>query len=144
MYVQARAIHELANKVFHVLKTNPENFASEFSGTRRRSMRKALRDDSIAKSGVCPSASAFRTSNGKGPAAFHFNGSFHLAALVVIVTQYIYIFLIVVVVKHTGSGDGRVADRRDAYLRNKEDHPQTYNSSSRAQLVLVTRFHADK
>lgn len=91
MYVQARAIHDLANKVFHVLKTNPENFATEFSGTRRRSMRKALRDDSIAKSGVCPSASAFRTSDRKGPAAFHFNGNFCIAALVVlIVTQYIY------------------------------------------------------
>ncbi|KAL2541273.1 Bromo domain-containing protein [Abeliophyllum distichum] len=43
---QARAIHELAKKVFHVLRTDPENFISEFSGTRRRSMRKAL---SVAK-----------------------------------------------------------------------------------------------
>ncbi|KAL3615825.1 hypothetical protein CASFOL_040119 [Castilleja foliolosa] len=38
----ARALHELANKVFHALRTDPENFVSEFSGTRRRSMRKAL------------------------------------------------------------------------------------------------------
>ncbi|XP_057804402.1 uncharacterized protein LOC131019814 [Salvia miltiorrhiza] len=59
---QARAIHDLANKVFHVLKTNPENFVS---GARRRSMRKAL-SDSIAK----PSTSTFRTSSRKSP-RFH-------------------------------------------------------------------------
>ncbi|KAJ6708494.1 BROMODOMAIN-CONTAINING PROTEIN [Salix viminalis] len=34
---QARAIDELAKKVFLVLKTDPENFDLEFSGTRRRS-----------------------------------------------------------------------------------------------------------
>ncbi|KAJ6365860.1 hypothetical protein OIU76_030608 [Salix suchowensis] len=34
---QARAIDELAKKVFLVLKTDPENFELEFSGTRRRS-----------------------------------------------------------------------------------------------------------
>ncbi|CAK9153775.1 unnamed protein product [Ilex paraguariensis] len=39
---QARAIHELAKKVFHVLKTDPENFELEFSGTRRRSARRPL------------------------------------------------------------------------------------------------------
>ncbi|CAK7343470.1 unnamed protein product [Dovyalis caffra] len=37
---QARAIDELAKKVFHVLKTDPENFELEFSGTRRRSGRR--------------------------------------------------------------------------------------------------------
>lgn len=31
---------ELAQKVFYVLKTDPENFESEFSGTRRRSGRR--------------------------------------------------------------------------------------------------------
>ncbi|KAG6430770.1 hypothetical protein SASPL_108843 [Salvia splendens] len=49
---QARAIHDLANKVFHLLKTNPENFVE---GTRRRSMRKTL-CGSIPK----PPASTFR------------------------------------------------------------------------------------
>ncbi|KAM1353470.1 hypothetical protein ACFX2H_032954 [Malus domestica] len=38
---QARAIHELAKKVFHVLKTSPNNFELEFSETRQRSGRKA-------------------------------------------------------------------------------------------------------
>ncbi|XP_050214304.1 uncharacterized protein LOC126665527 isoform X2 [Mercurialis annua] len=37
---QARAIDELAKKVFHVLKTDPESFESEFSGTRRRTNRR--------------------------------------------------------------------------------------------------------
>ncbi|PHU07598.1 hypothetical protein BC332_24087 [Capsicum chinense] len=37
---QARAIYELAKKVFHVLKTNPGNFEVEFPVTRRRSMRR--------------------------------------------------------------------------------------------------------
>ncbi|KAA8517610.1 hypothetical protein F0562_015084 [Nyssa sinensis] len=37
---QARAIQELAKKVFHVLKTDPENFELEFSGARRRSGRR--------------------------------------------------------------------------------------------------------
>ncbi|EYU42059.1 hypothetical protein MIMGU_mgv11b018027mg [Erythranthe guttata] len=49
---EGRAIHDLASKVFDVLKTDPENFVSEFSGTRRRSMRKTLSShnkDSIAK-----------------------------------------------------------------------------------------------
>ena len=36
-FLQARAIDELAKKVFLVLKTDPENFELEFSGTRRRS-----------------------------------------------------------------------------------------------------------
>lgn len=38
--LQARAIDDLAKKVFHVLKTDPENFELEFSGTRRRSGRR--------------------------------------------------------------------------------------------------------
>ncbi|KAF9680134.1 hypothetical protein SADUNF_Sadunf06G0089600 [Salix dunnii] len=37
---QARAIAELAKKVFHALKTDPDNFELEFSGTRRRSGRR--------------------------------------------------------------------------------------------------------
>ncbi|KAK9067761.1 hypothetical protein SSX86_011872 [Deinandra increscens subsp. villosa] len=38
---QAHGIHKLAKRVFHVLRTNPENFESEFSGNRRRSCRKS-------------------------------------------------------------------------------------------------------
>ncbi|KAK9755373.1 hypothetical protein RND81_01G020500 [Saponaria officinalis] len=37
---QARALEELAKKVFHVLKTDPEKFELEFNATRRRSSRK--------------------------------------------------------------------------------------------------------
>ncbi|KDP21835.1 hypothetical protein JCGZ_00622 [Jatropha curcas] len=37
---QARAIDELAKKVFCVLKTDPENFELEFSGSRRRNTRR--------------------------------------------------------------------------------------------------------
>ena len=37
---QARAIYELAKRVFHVLKNDPQNFELEFSGTRRRSGRR--------------------------------------------------------------------------------------------------------
>ncbi|KAI5561586.1 hypothetical protein BDE02_16G126800 [Populus trichocarpa] len=37
---QARAIDELAKKVFHVLRTDPENFELEFLGTRRRNGRR--------------------------------------------------------------------------------------------------------
>nr|GMD39974.1 bromodomain-containing protein DDB_G0270170-like [Ipomoea batatas] len=37
---QARGICDLAKKVFHVLKTDPENFEMEFAGTKRRSIRK--------------------------------------------------------------------------------------------------------
>ncbi|PHT25328.1 hypothetical protein CQW23_35040 [Capsicum baccatum] len=39
-FKQARAIYELAKKVFHVLKSNPGNFEVEFPVTRRRSMRR--------------------------------------------------------------------------------------------------------
>lgn len=38
--MQARGIFDLAKKVFHVLRTDPENFEMEFAGTRRRSIRK--------------------------------------------------------------------------------------------------------
>lgn len=41
LFVQARAINELANKVFRVLKTNPENLEMEFLETRQRSARRA-------------------------------------------------------------------------------------------------------
>ncbi|KAJ6381582.1 hypothetical protein OIU77_030292 [Salix suchowensis] len=37
---QARAIAELAKKVFHALKTDPDNFELEFSGMRRQSGRR--------------------------------------------------------------------------------------------------------
>ncbi|KAK4742526.1 hypothetical protein SAY87_000527 [Trapa incisa] len=37
---QARAIHELAKKVFCLVKTDPEKFELQFSGTRRRPTRK--------------------------------------------------------------------------------------------------------
>ncbi|KAF5939173.1 hypothetical protein HYC85_023432 [Camellia sinensis] len=39
-FKQARLIYDLAKKVFHVLKTDFENFESEFSETRRRSSRR--------------------------------------------------------------------------------------------------------
>lgn len=39
--LQARAIDELAKRVFHVLENEPENFEPEFAGTRRRSARRA-------------------------------------------------------------------------------------------------------
>nr|XP_043638454.1 bromodomain-containing protein 9-like [Erigeron canadensis] len=38
---QAHGIHKLAQRVFHVLRTNPENFESEFSANRRRSSRRS-------------------------------------------------------------------------------------------------------
>lgn len=38
--LQGRAMDELSQKVFYVLKTDPENFESEFSDTRRRSGRR--------------------------------------------------------------------------------------------------------
>ncbi|XP_021985167.1 uncharacterized protein LOC110881107 [Helianthus annuus] len=38
---QAHGIDKLAKRVFHVLRTNPENFESEFSGSRRRSCRRS-------------------------------------------------------------------------------------------------------
>ncbi|KZV43063.1 hypothetical protein F511_04455 [Dorcoceras hygrometricum] len=50
---QASAIHELAKKVFHVLKTDPENFVLEFSGARRRSMRKAVKNHDSKSSTRC-------------------------------------------------------------------------------------------
>ncbi|XP_021980538.1 uncharacterized protein LOC110876683 [Helianthus annuus] len=38
---QAHGIDKLPKRVFHVLRTNPENFESEFSGSRRRSCRRS-------------------------------------------------------------------------------------------------------
>ncbi|KAK3212848.1 hypothetical protein Dsin_017554 [Dipteronia sinensis] len=43
---QARAIHELAKKVFQALKSDPDNFELEFSETRRRSGRRQLSEAS--------------------------------------------------------------------------------------------------
>ncbi|KAL6508110.1 hypothetical protein OROGR_024305 [Orobanche gracilis] len=40
---QARVVYELARKIFHALKMDPDNFESEFSWKGRRTMRKALR-----------------------------------------------------------------------------------------------------
>ncbi|XP_017974686.1 PREDICTED: uncharacterized protein LOC18602166 isoform X4 [Theobroma cacao] len=42
LVLQARAIDELAKKVFHSLKTDPENFELEFSETRRRTSRRLM------------------------------------------------------------------------------------------------------
>ncbi|XWS35450.1 hypothetical protein CRYUN_Cryun21dG0127000 [Craigia yunnanensis] len=39
---QARAIHELAKKVFNALKTDPENFELKFLETRRRTSRRLM------------------------------------------------------------------------------------------------------
>ncbi|XP_059644606.1 uncharacterized protein LOC132286306 [Cornus florida] len=49
---QARAIQELAKKVFDALKNDPENFESEFSGTRRRSTRRPQGEAKVFK--MCP------------------------------------------------------------------------------------------
>ncbi|CAA0830606.1 DNA-binding bromodomain-containing protein [Striga hermonthica] len=48
-FKQARVLHELAKKVFDALKADPKSFVSKFSGTRRRSMRKALMNRSNDK-----------------------------------------------------------------------------------------------
>ncbi|OIT00644.1 transcription factor gte12 [Nicotiana attenuata] len=81
---QARAIYELAKKVFHLLKTNPGNFEVEFPGTRLRSMRRLKNeakekhsrgvipdgalDDSSKNIGLGKSVSStFRRSSKEGP-----------------------------------------------------------------------------
>ncbi|KAL6988236.1 hypothetical protein U1Q18_013984 [Sarracenia purpurea var. burkii] len=51
---QARAIYELAKKVFHFLKTDPQNFESEFSGTRRRSGRRSQGEGKGLNFNSCP------------------------------------------------------------------------------------------
>lgn len=53
---QARAIYDLAKKVFHVLKTNPGNLEVEFPVTRRRSMRRLQNEasDTRLSQGVVP------------------------------------------------------------------------------------------
>ncbi|KAH8505835.1 hypothetical protein H0E87_012880 [Populus deltoides] len=57
---QARAIAELAKKVFHVLKTDPDNFELEFSGTRRRSGRRPQHE--VKGSTYSPSLKVARSS----------------------------------------------------------------------------------
>lgn len=42
LVLQARAIHELAKKVFHTLKTDPDNLELELSETRRRTSRRLM------------------------------------------------------------------------------------------------------
>ncbi|MCE2055319.1 hypothetical protein HAX54_042410 [Datura stramonium] len=68
---QARAIYELAKKVFHVLKTNPGNFEVEFPVTRRRSMRRLQNDvkDTRHSQGVVPDGATDDSSKniGLGP-----------------------------------------------------------------------------
>lgn len=53
-FSQARAIDDLAKKVFYALKTDPENFEMEFSGTRRRSVRRPLQAE--ARNAICNSS----------------------------------------------------------------------------------------
>ncbi|XP_057972271.1 uncharacterized protein LOC131160515 [Malania oleifera] len=50
---QARAIHELAKKIFHVLKNEPEKFELEFSTTRRRSGRRPQGDARVSNFSSC-------------------------------------------------------------------------------------------
>ncbi|KAJ6993177.1 hypothetical protein NC653_016336 [Populus alba x Populus x berolinensis] len=57
---QARAIAELAKKVFHVLKTDLDNFELEFSGTRRRSGRRPQHE--VKGSSYSPSLKVARSS----------------------------------------------------------------------------------
>lgn len=59
-FLQARAIAELAKKVFHVLKTDPDNFELEFSGTRRRSGRRPQHE--VKGSTYSPSLKVARSS----------------------------------------------------------------------------------
>ncbi|XP_021684249.2 uncharacterized protein LOC110667651 isoform X1 [Hevea brasiliensis] len=68
---QARAIDELAKKVFHVLKTDPENFELEFSGTRRRASR---RPKSEAKSSTYSSASQLAANSRSNSVALSVSG----------------------------------------------------------------------
>ena len=42
LVLQARAIHELAKKVFHALKTDPDKFELEFLETRRTTSRRLM------------------------------------------------------------------------------------------------------
>ncbi|KAL0310111.1 UNVERIFIED_CONTAM: hypothetical protein Sradi_5953400 [Sesamum radiatum] len=131
---QARAIHELAKKVFNALKTDPENFVLEFSGTRRRSMRRALSDmkSAIVDSDVSskeklhsPSTSTFRRSSKKNPGC---NG----------MTQRDLI---------TGPRDGRlmssqVPDRRFTYwtcVNNENDSVDSISYTTLDSLVLMNQ-----
>lgn len=58
---QARAIHELAKRVFHILKTDPEKFEMEFSGTRRRTRRPTNEGRVPLRSSSSKLATDFRT-----------------------------------------------------------------------------------
>ncbi|KAL0450874.1 UNVERIFIED_CONTAM: hypothetical protein Slati_1643800 [Sesamum latifolium] len=131
---QARAIHELAKKAFNALKTDPENFMLEFSGTRRRSMRRALSDmksanvDSNVSSKAklhSPSTSTFRRSCKKNPGCTG-------------MTQSDLI---------TGLRDGRltssqVADRRFTYwtcINNDNDSVDSISYTTSDSLVLMNQ-----
>ncbi|XP_010558423.1 PREDICTED: bromodomain and PHD finger-containing protein 3-like isoform X2 [Tarenaya hassleriana] len=50
---QARAIHELAKRVFHTLKTDPEVFGSKFSQTRRRRKSRRVKSGDRVSSNNC-------------------------------------------------------------------------------------------
>lgn len=51
-FLQARSIHDLAKKVFHILKTYPEKLESEFSEARKRTGRRSQVE--VGKSHSCP------------------------------------------------------------------------------------------
>ncbi|KAJ7961031.1 Bromodomain containing protein [Quillaja saponaria] len=92
---QARSLHELAIKIFHFLKTNPENFESEFSETRRRCGRRtqgAFRSTTNVKSSgstsafskIMPSSfcstsnrKAFKVNNRSSDIAMHLDAKDH-------------------------------------------------------------------
>lgn len=62
--LQARIIHELSKRVFHALKTDPVNFESEFSETRRRTGRRPQIDANGQISSSSPKpATNFRSNN---------------------------------------------------------------------------------
>lgn len=113
--LQARAIYELAKKVFHLLKTNPGNFEVEFPGTRLRSMRRLKNeakenhsrgvipdgalDDSSKNIGLGQSVSStFRRSSKEGPSftngAAPIDSAFLLGKTLVFSELYTFISLI--------------------------------------------------
>ncbi|KAK6943304.1 Bromodomain [Dillenia turbinata] len=53
-FKQARTIDELAKKVFHTLKTDPESFERENVASRRRSCRRIHSESEISNYGACP------------------------------------------------------------------------------------------
>lgn len=63
---QARALHELAKKIFHVLKTDPGNFELEFSDTgRKRSRRRRQGETRCSIKSPCPKLPTNVKSSGK-------------------------------------------------------------------------------